>query len=136
VIVDTSALIAILYEEDHAEILSNAISTGPSILPAPVVVEFFRVAERRALAWRQGARELLGSLIGNGATIISFDEADARFAADANARYGQGMGQGGKLNLLDLMVYAAAKRRGEALLCTGRDFAQTDVEIHPASRLD
>lgn len=44
------------------------------------------------------------------------------------------MKSGGVLNLLDLMVYAAAKDRDEPVLCTGRDYAFTDVGIHPASR--
>jgi ribonuclease VapC len=39
------------------------------------------------------------------------------------------------LNLLDLMVYAVAKERGMPLLCTGNDFATTDLAIHPASRV-
>ena len=39
------------------------------------------------------------------------------------------------LNLLDLMVYAVAKERGEPPLCTGNDFATTDLVMHPASRL-
>ena len=45
-----------------------------------------------------------------------------------------GNSKGGKLNLLDLMVYAVAKRTGRPILCTGRDFASTDADIHPASR--
>ena len=40
------------------------------------------------------------------------------------------------LSLLDLMVYAVAKERGEALLFTGRDFMTTDVVVHPASHTD
>lgn len=45
-----------------------------------------------------------------------------------------GMKNGGVSNLFDLMVYAAAKDRDEPVLCTGRDYASTDVSIHPASR--
>ena len=45
-----------------------------------------------------------------------------------------GNSKGGKLNLLDLMVYAVAKRTGRPILCTGRDFASADADIHPASR--
>jgi hypothetical protein len=42
---------------------------------------------------------------------------------------------GKALGLLDLMVYAVAKERGEPLLCTGRDFATTDLVTHAASRM-
>lgn len=36
--------------------------------------------------------------------------------------------------MLDLMVYVVAKERGEPLLCTGKDFAASDLRIHSASR--
>ena len=45
-----------------------------------------------------------------------------------------GNSKGVKLDLLDLMVYAVAGRTGPQILCTGRDFASTDADIHPASR--
>jgi ribonuclease VapC len=57
-----------------------------------------------------------------------------RLAAEADARNGKDMGEGGKLNLFDLMVYAVAKQRGEPLLCTGKDFAASDALLHPACR--
>jgi ribonuclease VapC len=43
-------------------------------------------------------------------------------------------GRGGRLNLLDLMVYAAARRTGLPILCTGADFAASGAAVHPASR--
>ncbi len=68
-------------------------------------------------------------------TTLAWDARHATIAAEAQRRYGKGNGQGGKLNLLDLMVYAVAKQRDEPLLFTGRDFTTTDVEVHPASRI-
>ena len=59
----------------------------------------------------------------------------ARLSVEANIRYGSGNGKGGKLNLLDLMVYAAAKALDMPILCTGYDFMSTDAKIHPASRI-
>ena len=47
---------------------------------------------------------------------VAFTDEHARIASEANARYGKGTGAGGVLSLLDLMVYAVAKARGEALL--------------------
>lgn len=74
-----------------------------------------------------------------GMFTLPWDAKHVAIAATAQPLYGNGNGngngRGGKLNFLDLMVYAVAKERGEPLLFTGRDFATTDVEVHPASRL-
>jgi ribonuclease VapC len=77
---------------------------------------------------------MLEYLVRDSNEIVPFNADHARTAAEANARHGKGMGQGGKLNLLDLMVYAEAKQRGEPLLCTGKDFAASDALLHPACR--
>ncbi|SNS77319.1 type II toxin-antitoxin system VapC family toxin [Sphingopyxis indica] len=133
-IVDTSALVAILYEEDGADDLLAALVSEPALMPAPAVLEFLRVAEMRSPDLGKIGRDLLKELCGNGLEILPFDERQAQIAGDANAAYGKGMKDGGVLNLLDLMVYAAAKDRDEPVLCTGRDYASADVGIHPASR--
>ena len=67
-------------------------------------------------------------------STLAPDTRHAEIASQANARYGSGNGQGGPLNLLDLMVFAVARERGEPLLCTGKDFAATDLTLHAASR--
>ena len=133
-IVDTSALVAIIYEEPGADELFIAVTTEPAKVPAPVVVEFLRVTDLRGLAIGQAARELLVKLESNGLSVVPFTGEDANIAGTANLTLGKGMKQGGKLNLLDLMVYAAAKQRGEPILCTGYDFIGLDVAVHPASR--
>ena len=133
-IVDTSALIAVLYEEDHAAELRRALLSEAAAIPAPAVLEFVRVADRQSPELGAIARDLLTELTANGIAIVPFEQRHARIAAEANARHGKGMGQGGKLNLLDLMVYAVALEREQPLLCTGKDFAASDVTIHPASR--
>lgn len=66
--------------------------------------------------------------------IEPFTAEDAEIAGEANRAHGKGNGKGGTLNLLDLMVYAMARRLAEPILCTGRDFAATGIDIHPASR--
>lgn len=68
--------------------------------------------------------------------VHAFDADDAAVAAEANMAHGTGNGRGGSLNLLDLMVYAVARRLGLPILCTGRDFAATGIDLHPASRRD
>lgn len=131
-IVDTSALVAILKREEGYETLRDAIGLAGGYLPAPAEVEFTMVAAGAKHA--EKGRALLEACRENGLLTIEFSSAHATIATEAYESYGKGNGKGGPLNLLDLMVYAVAKERGEPLLCTGKDFAATDLELHEASR--
>lgn len=134
-IVDTSALIAILREEEGSEKLLDACASFEGFIIAPVVVEFERVSSLAANKPDPAAEALMNRLLGNKQTTIPFTQAHALEAKAANALYGSGNGLGGKLNMLDLMVYGAAKALALPILCTGRDFALTDALLHSASRL-
>jgi ribonuclease VapC len=135
VIVDTSALIAILLREPGGEALLDAIAQEGGLLPSPARVEYLRVASGSRAGLGREAMMLLERFEKLGLDTVAFTDEHARIASEANARYGKGAGSGGVLNLLDLMVYAVAKERGKPLLCTGNDFATTDLIIHPASRV-
>lgn len=135
-IVDTSAIAAIAIGERGCDQLLEAVLTEQSFLPAPAQAEFQRVAALRGPGFDAVASDLLLTLERAGLEIIPFDRTHAFIAAQANAAFGKGNGRGGLLNLIDLMVYAVAKQRQQPLLCTGRDFASTDIAIHPASRID
>jgi ribonuclease VapC len=136
VIVDTSALAAILFEERGADALLDALLSEPSMLPAPAQTEFQRVAALRGAGFDEIAADLLDKLENAGLEVIPYDRTHAAIAARAQTKYGKGNGLGGILNLLDLMVYAVAKDRNMPVLFTGRDFTTTDVKVHPASRTD
>ncbi len=132
-IVDTSALIAILREEDGHESMKNALRLEAEIaIPAPVFIEFHRVTYNKD----PNAAGFIAEFLADDISVLPFGKDAAQEAASANPVYGKGNHRGGKLNLLDLMVYGAAKAAGYPILCTGRDFASTDAEIHPASRID
>lgn len=134
-IVDTSALIAIMKRETGFDALLRACVDEGGMVPAPVLAEFERVVSGRADIDAEGARATLAWLLARAPLrVLPFDEVHARVAAQANARHGTGNGRGGTLNLLDLMVYACAQVEGRPVLCTGRDFAATDAALHPASR--
>lgn len=133
-IVDTSALMAVLLEEEGHERLRLALVSEPGWLPAPALTEFYTVAAGRSPHFRVLAVDLVGFLIGCGLIVLAYDEAHAAFARVARDEFGKGNGRGGTLNLLDLMVYAVARERDMAILCTGEDFAATDARIHPQSR--
>lgn len=133
-IVDTSALVAILLEEAGHSELSEAMAHGEPLLPAPVVVEFHKVAMTRGDEGLARAGRVLAAILAGGARILPFTAEAAAIAAGAIAQHGTGNGRGGSLNLLDLMVFATARDLDEAILCTGRDFAAAGARVHPASR--
>ncbi len=134
-IVDTSALIALVKEEQGLAALVAALVTEEGLLPAPALVEFERVVSRSRDIRKDKAKRLLHDLFDGKLSVLQFTRGHADTAVAANADYGIGVAHRGTLNLLDLMVYACAKVEGRPILCTGRDFAATDALIHPASRI-
>jgi ribonuclease VapC len=123
-VVDTSALIAILAGEpdavDHGRAIAGAVAPAMS---AASYVELMIIALSRALAGRAEVEEMLKD-----AQIelvpVSIDH--ARFAVAAFDRFGKGR-HPAKLNFGDCFAYALAKERGEPLLFKGEDFARTDL---------
>lgn len=135
-IVDTSALVAITCGEDAWEQLRLAINSNEVTIPAPVLTELWLVLNGRHPGFVSLGEEIVANLLADGASIVAFEPRHAQITAAARQRFGKGNGHGGKLNFGDLMVYAIAKERNLPLLCTGNDFASTDLIIHPASRID
>lgn len=133
-IIDTSALVAVLADEPESDSILAAMADEEGVIPAPVCVEFFRVANGVRHGKGDKAKQLLADLEEYGCSVVPFSELHAQIANEAEPLYGSGNGNGGPLNLLDLMVYAVAKERDEPLLCTGKDFAATDIILHAASR--
>ena len=126
-IVDTSALVAILRGESDAVSFAEAIENAPvrrlsamNYVEAAAVVEWSRdaVASRRFDDLLQQA----------GIVIEDVTEKQARIAREAYRDFGRGSGHPAKLNLGDCFAYALAKSAGEALLFKGKDFGHTDVE--------
>lgn len=126
-ILDTSALMAILAKEADAPRFIEAISGSADgiALSAATLVEATMVAEGRggpALGLQ------LDSLLRRiGAEIVPVGAREAETAREGWRRYGKGRHKAG-LNLGDCFAYALAKERDETLLFKGEDFAQTDVK--------
>jgi ribonuclease VapC len=135
-IIDTSALVASVYREDGAEAINRAFANEARTawIPTPVLFEYHRVTSLKANVPNPVALELQAKLLSLGVRLLPFDEAMAMQAAETNELYGSGNERGGLRNLLDLMVFTAAKVRDLPILCTGKDFPATDAKIHPASR--
>ena len=134
-IVDTSALVAVLLGEEGRGAILDALEAEEALLPAPALAEFLRVTSGSRIDAAGQAATLLEEWKQGGLRVLPFTEDHAMQLERAIPLFGKGNGRGGTLNLLDLMVYAVAMENGEALLCTGADFATTDVELHPASRV-
>src|SRR3546814_19442025 len=79
------------------------------------------VASNQRFGLRAEAEDMLAKFERRGCATLAFTHDHARIANEAEPLYGSGNGNGGPLNLLDLMVYAVARERGGPLLCTGKD---------------
>lgn len=126
-ILDTSAIVAILTEEAGAEeLLSKLQNPGPVQVGAPTLLEATMVLAGRLQ--KDPAPYLEKFLRELEAIVLPFEDAHRREAANAFLRFGKGR-HPAKLNLGDCMSYATAKIAGRPLLCVGKDFSQTDIEL-------
>lgn len=126
-IVDTSALMAIVNREPESEQFRALLHARDFSLSAATLVETEIVVGGRLLD--EGLRELRSLLRGAEAVIVPVDEAQARLASDAYRRYGRGSGHPARLNYGDCFSYALAIAHDEPLLFKGDDFGHTDVRI-------
>jgi ribonuclease VapC len=122
-VVDTSALMAILLQEQDARTYADAIAGASTVLSAASYVELTIVALSRGL---RGRAELEAMLTDAVIDIVPVTVDQAHLAADAYERYGRGRHPAG-LNFGDCFAYALAMSRSEPLLFKGEDFASTDV---------
>jgi ribonuclease VapC len=125
-IIDTSALIAILRAEMDAPAYAHAIESAVHRrISAATFVEAAAVIDgsRDAIASRRFDDLLQQAQI----AIEPVTEAQARIAREAYRDFGRGSGHPARLNVGDCFSYALAKALGEPLLFKGNDFNHTDV---------
>ncbi|MDQ2759645.1 MAG: type II toxin-antitoxin system VapC family toxin [Actinomycetota bacterium] len=125
-ILDTSAVIAILRDEPEAASFAGAIEAADAKrLSAASYVETAAVIDR---ADDPVASRRLDELLAlAGVEIEAVTEYQARLAREAFRDFGKGSGHPAKLNFGDCFSYALARATGEALLFKGSDFIYTDV---------
>ncbi len=125
-VVDTSALAAIILGEEDAEALLSALLHTDEVVrvSAATLVEATMVVEARHGPDAAGDLDLLLAKVD--AEITSVDPDQGRLAVAAWRRFGKGR-HPAALNLGDCFSYALARSAGETLLFKGRDFAQTDI---------
>lgn len=123
-IVDTSALIAVLFAEEEAADFADLMAAQPARVSAANWVEATMVADGKRVAAGDRLDRLMGEL---GVTIEPVTETHARAARIAFRRYGRGSGSPARLNFGDCFAYALSATSGEPLLFKGVDFTHTDV---------
>ncbi len=125
-IVDTSAVLAILFNEDDAADYSRAISQAESRrMSAANFVEAAIVVETQTRGG--GSRQFDACMRRAGIVVEPVTEEQAHVARQAYTDFGKGRHRAG-LNFGDCFAYALAKVTGEPLLFKGEDFRRTDVE--------
>ena len=126
-ILDSSALIAILQQESDAQKFAQSLDSAPLLkLSSPTYLETAMVH-----SGRYGAEALLelDELVARiGIEIIPFSHHAAQVAALAFLKYGKGQGHPAQLNFGDCIAYATSKVEAMPLLFKGDDFRLTDVE--------
>jgi len=124
-VIDTSALMAILLREPEREPFLSALEADPARLMSAVsLLEAAMVAESRKTP--TGGREFDLFLYRSNITIVPFTPEQAEVARAAWRRYGKG-NHPAALNFCDCCAYALSRTSGEPLLFKGDDFAKTDV---------
>jgi ribonuclease VapC len=125
-IIDTSAIIAILRDEPEAMSCARAIAdaterrvSAVNFVESAVVID----ASRDPIASRRFDDFITEANI----FIEPVTEIQAKIARDAYRDFGKGSGHPAKLNFGDCFAYALAKAIGEPLLFKGGDFSHTDI---------
>jgi ribonuclease VapC len=126
-ILDSSAIVAVLHREEGYERIVRALEEAAALaIGAPTLVETSIVMVR---AHDVHGRSLVARFLEEReVAVIPFDDRHWSIAAEAHIRYGKGR-HPARLNFGDCMSYATAKVAGAPLLFVGDDFAQTDIAV-------
>jgi ribonuclease VapC len=128
-VIDSSAILAILLGEPEAELLARAIAAdGRRLVSVVSVLESAIVIETRK--GPGGAQALDQFLLRSRAETTAMNAEQLEIARGANSRFGKGR-HTARLNLGDCCSYALARYSDEPLLFKGGDFAATDIAAVP-----
>ncbi len=126
IVVDTSAIVAVLFGEPSGEGLERRLLAEPCVISAATRVELGIVIEAKT---GPSGTQLLEELLAR--IEIKVAPVDAELAEEAMVcwrRFGRGRHRAG-LNFGDTFSYALSRRLGQPLLFVGDDFSQTDVTV-------
>lgn len=127
-VVDTSAIVALILDEPEAEALQRVVA-----VPGPIKISAVTFVESSVVLRRDGdaADVLLDNLVKKlGIEIVPVTIEQAYRARVAYFEFGKGF-HPARLNFADCFAYALAREIGEPLLFKGDDFGRTDIEAVP-----
>src|ERR1700679_2142310 len=131
IVIDSSAVIAIIEGEALAEILTRRIvddRIGQRCMSTATYLETGTVLAGRQKTAPLSAVDILdGFLSSVSIDLVPVDEEQARIALKARIEFGRGFKSGAQLNYGDCFSYALAKARSAPLLYIGNDFDKTDI---------
>ncbi len=125
-VIDTSALLAILFLEPEAERFARAIAgAARRLISAGTLLETGIVLQARH--GDEGTRDLDLLVLKLRLVVAPVTERQVGLARRAYRQYGKGQHHPAGLNFGDCFAYALARSSGRPLLFKGEDFARTDV---------
>lgn len=126
IVVDTSALVAVVAGERDAERLAMVLASnaGDTAVSAASLLEATMVLESRF--GPEGSSDLDRLIDGASVAVVAVDRDQAAIAAQAWRRFGKGR-HPAALHFGDCFAYALARSRDAGLLFKGDDFSQTDI---------
>ena len=127
-VLDTSAILAILFAEPEASAMVEAIAHADvRAVGAPTLVEASAVMLARKGPAGEVALDALRQRLD--LDVVPMSTEAAVFARSAYGRFGKGVGSPGVLNFGDCLAYGVAMAAGDSLLFKGNDFSATDVIV-------
>jgi ribonuclease VapC len=126
-IVDSSALVAITFREaGHRDLVTKLASASSAGIGTPTLAETGLVLAARL---RRDPRDLILRLLDEfNIEYVPFGDEHWKEAIEAYLRFGKGRHKA-QLNFGDCLTYAVARLAGEALLFTGNEFTETDLDL-------
>ena len=138
-VIDASAIVAVLNHEDEADRIAASIDARPGrLMVSPLAIFEATLALARAGSAKSGRKtsradvELAQAAVSafvraNDIREIDVTPAIGRVAIEASSAYGKAVGHPADLNFGDCFAYACAKAHGAPLLFKGDDFTKTDI---------
>lgn len=126
IVVDSSALLAIMLDEPERPVFENTIVTRRCMISAVNAHESAAVLRLRGGG--AAVERLWSFLADNEIEVVPFDKEQVLAASKAYQRYGKGIHSKARLNLCDCAAYALAKCLNAPLLFKGNDFKETDLQ--------
>jgi ribonuclease VapC len=130
IVLDASAIVAIITGEPEADALTEALGRASEATTSPVAVYEATLGLVRILrrSVEDAEADVMEFLRLAHIVVQPIQPETAHVALEAFARYGKGRGHRARLNLGDCFIYAQAKLGGASLLYKGGDFSKTDIE--------